>query len=120
MHSDFSQAKREKALYSFKNGIAESRILVSVNACGRGIDIPEMDYVINYILPLDKYTFIQKCGRTGRTKNGTAISFYVESNDRARASWIREVLQRAQHDVPNFLKSNTLAIEESMGGLSLK
>uniref|UniRef100_A0AC35GW19 RNA helicase n=1 Tax=Panagrolaimus sp. PS1159 TaxID=55785 RepID=A0AC35GW19_9BILA len=120
MHSDFSQARREKAFYSFKNGIAESRIFVSVNACGRGIDIPEMDYVINYNLPLDKYTFIQKCGRTGRTKNGTAITFYVESDDRARASWIREVLQRAQHDVPNFLKPNTVAIEESMGGLSLK
>uniref|UniRef100_A0A914PQY9 RNA helicase n=1 Tax=Panagrolaimus davidi TaxID=227884 RepID=A0A914PQY9_9BILA len=119
IHSELYPDERKEAYYSFKNGNPNSKLLVSVNACGRGVDIPDMDYVINYNLPTSKFTFIQRCGRTGRTKNGTAISFYVESDNRAQARWIREILQRAGQQIPEFLKENTLGIETSMNQLSL-
>jgi superfamily II DNA/RNA helicase len=124
IHSDFRQQERDKAYGNFKNGLSGSRILVSIKICGRGVDIPDMDYVINYDLPdvrkyfSPKQTFIQRCGRTGRVESGTAITFYVESEDRISAVWLREVLQNANHKVPDFLK-DTSGIETFMGELSI-
>uniref|UniRef100_A0A914Q3H4 Helicase C-terminal domain-containing protein n=1 Tax=Panagrolaimus davidi TaxID=227884 RepID=A0A914Q3H4_9BILA len=126
IHSDLTQKERECALEDFKNGVSKSRILVSVHLCSCGVDIPEMDYVINYNIPdwrhniLEaKNTFLQRCGRTGRIHNGTAITFYVESQDRKSAFWLREVLQNANQEVPDFLKE-TSGLETFMKQLSVK
>uniref|UniRef100_A0AC34FK35 RNA helicase n=1 Tax=Panagrolaimus sp. ES5 TaxID=591445 RepID=A0AC34FK35_9BILA len=51
IHSELSQNERDEVLWNFKYGDSNSRILVSVNICSSGIDIPDMDYVINYYIP---------------------------------------------------------------------
>lgn len=55
------------------------QVLVTTDVAARGIDIPNVDYVINYDLPENPENYVHRCGRTGRGKNlGQAISFCSE------------------------------------------
>lgn len=62
-----------------------------------------MDYVINFDLPNDESTFVQRCGRTGRTHSGTAASFYDPYVDGGLARSIANVMQEAGQEPPGFL-----------------
>ncbi len=74
MHSKKSQGAREQALSKFRN--QEVQVLVATDLMGRGIDIPNLPYVINYELPRSPKDYIHRIGRTGRAEQpGTAISF---------------------------------------------
>ena len=73
IHGDKSQGAREKALEEFKNG--NLRVLVATDVAARGIDIPQLNYVVNYELPYIAEDYIHRIGRTGRAGNaGLAIS----------------------------------------------
>jgi len=73
IHGDITQAKRTKALAQFKEG--KFRVLVATDVAGRGLDIPDMDYVVNYELPTVAEDYVHRIGRTGRAgKSGIAIS----------------------------------------------
>ena len=73
IHGDITQAKRTKALAQFKEG--KFRVLVATDVAGRGLDIKDMDYVINYELPSVPEDYVHRIGRTGRAgKKGFAIS----------------------------------------------
>lgn len=73
IHGDKSQGAREKALDGFKNGTV--RVLVATDVAARGIDIPELNVVVNYELPYIAEDYIHRIGRTGRAgKAGLAIS----------------------------------------------
>lgn len=74
MHGDKDQKEREKALQKFRKG--EIRILIATDVTSRGIDIPDVEYVVNYDLPEKAENYVHRVGRTGRgTKRGTAVSF---------------------------------------------
>ena len=74
IHGNKSQAARQRALESFKNG--EVSILVATDIAARGIDVEELSYVINYDLPNIPETYIHRIGRTGRANlSGIALSF---------------------------------------------
>ena len=74
LHGDKLQEDREKVMQAFKDGI--KKILIATDISARGIDVPDVDYVINYDLPESSETYIHRVGRTGRAgKRGTAISF---------------------------------------------
>ncbi|MBT3583649.1 MAG: DEAD/DEAH box helicase [Halobacteriovoraceae bacterium] len=78
IHSGKTQAVREQALKSFKEG--KIRVLVATDIAARGIDIDNVSHVINFNLPEDPKSYIHRIGRTGRAgKSGIAISFCVES-----------------------------------------
>lgn len=65
------QKDRERALIKFRNGT--SQILLATDLAARGIDIPEMKYIIHYELPLYEEEFIHRNGRTARVSaDGTA------------------------------------------------
>ena len=73
IHGDRSQAAREKALQSFKSG--KVRALVATDVAARGIDIIDLQYVINVDLPYIAEDYVHRIGRTGRAgKNGLAIT----------------------------------------------
>ena len=74
IHSKKSQNARIDALVKFKN--KKINVLVATDLIGRGIDIEELPYVINYELPRSPKDFIHRIGRTGRADaSGEAISF---------------------------------------------
>lgn len=74
MHGDKDQKEREKALHKFRLG--EVQILIATDVTARGIDIPDVDYVINYDLPEKAENYVHRVGRTGRgIRRGSAISF---------------------------------------------
>jgi ATP-dependent RNA helicase RhlE len=73
IHSKKSQGARNEALYLFKSG--KLRILVATDLMGRGIDINQLPFVINYELPRSPKDYIHRIGRTGRAGSvGEAIS----------------------------------------------
>uniref|UniRef100_A0A7E4ZVY6 RNA helicase n=1 Tax=Panagrellus redivivus TaxID=6233 RepID=A0A7E4ZVY6_PANRE len=101
IHGDRSQDLREEALNDFQKG--KKQVLVATDVCARGVDIYDMDYVVNMDLPRDKSTYIQRCGRTGRLKEGYAVSFYYEPTDRLLAPDIAAILENSHQASPEFL-----------------
>ncbi|MCL5049079.1 MAG: ATP-dependent RNA helicase SrmB [Firmicutes bacterium] len=73
------QDERQKRIQSFNN--IRQRILVATDVAARGLDIPDVELVVNFDLPRKGDTFLHRTGRTGRAgKKGTAISL-VEAHD---------------------------------------
>uniref|UniRef100_A0A914PWH8 RNA helicase n=1 Tax=Panagrolaimus davidi TaxID=227884 RepID=A0A914PWH8_9BILA len=103
IHGDRGQHLREEALNSFRSG--KTRCLVATDVCARGVDIKEMDHVINFDLPTDKDGFIQRSGRTGRTHKGYAMSFYYENDDKSMATEIARIISQNGQESPAFLDS---------------
>ncbi|MFP4556874.1 MAG: DEAD/DEAH box helicase [Bacteroidales bacterium] len=74
IHSSKDQSQRTEVLDSFKTG--RNKVLVATDVSARGIDIPDVEFVVNYDLPEIAENYIHRVGRTGRgTKRGTALSF---------------------------------------------
>ncbi|MCH2449000.1 MAG: DEAD/DEAH box helicase [Gracilimonas sp.] len=74
IHGNKSQAARQRALGNFKDQI--TRVLVATDIAARGIDVDELEYVINYEIPNIPETYVHRIGRTGRAGlDGTALSF---------------------------------------------
>ena len=74
IHGDKDQEQRSQVMRSFKQG--NGNILIATDVSARGIDIADIDYVINYDLPEREENYVHRVGRTGRGVNkGTAISF---------------------------------------------
>ncbi len=74
IHSDKEQKERSVTLDRFKRGYI--KLLIATDVSARGIDIPSVDFVVNYDLPDVAENYVHRVGRTGRgTKKGQAISF---------------------------------------------
>ena len=74
IHGNKSQGARQRALENFKN--RDTKVLIATDIAARGIDVDELELVINYDLPNVPETYVHRIGRTGRAKNsGVAISF---------------------------------------------
>jgi ATP-dependent RNA helicase RhlE len=74
IHGDKEQIDRLTVLNKFREG--EVKILIATDVSARGIDIANVDYVVNYDLPDVPENYVHRVGRTGRgTKKGLAVSF---------------------------------------------
>jgi ATP-dependent RNA helicase RhlE len=74
IHGDKEQKEREAVLSRFKKG--DLKILIATDVSARGIDVPNVDFVINYDLPDKPENYVHRIGRTGRgTQKGQAVSF---------------------------------------------
>ncbi len=73
LHGDMKQSQRTKVMDSFKFG--KTSILVATDVAARGIDVNDIDYVINYDIPQNAEYYVHRIGRTGRAgKSGVAIT----------------------------------------------
>lgn len=94
IHGNKSQNARQRALKNFKNG--EINVLVATDIAARGIDVDDLELVINFDLPNVPETYVHRIGRTGRAKaSGVALSFCTEdekSNLRSIHKLIRQQL----------------------------
>ncbi|CAN0022398.1 unnamed protein product [Ascophyllum nodosum] len=101
VHGDKGQGDRERALGQFKS--KECPLMVATDVAARGLDIPDVEYVINYSFPLTIEDYIHRIGRTGRAgKKGVSHTFFHQG-DKARAGELVNVLQDANQSVPEAL-----------------
>uniref|UniRef100_A0A8C2AEX9 RNA helicase n=1 Tax=Cyprinus carpio TaxID=7962 RepID=A0A8C2AEX9_CYPCA len=90
LHGDIPQKQREITLKGFRNGTFE--VLVATNVAARGLDIPEVDLVIQCSPPNDVESYIHRSGRTGRAgRTGICICFY----QRKEENQLKSVEQKA-------------------------
>jgi ATP-dependent RNA helicase DeaD len=88
LHGDMSQAMRERVMRRFREHKLE--FLVATDVAARGIDVDDVEAVINYDLPRDAEDYVHRIGRTGRAgRSGKAISFIT-----AREFWLLDKIQR--------------------------
>ena len=74
IHSDKLQEEREETMRNFRKG--DLKVLIATDVSARGIDIPMVEYVINYDLPETSENYVHRVGRTGRgSQKGQAFSF---------------------------------------------
>ncbi|MFT5437195.1 MAG: ATP-dependent RNA helicase RhlE, partial [Ulvibacter sp.] len=93
LHGDKTQSARQKALNSFKNG--EVNILIATDVASRGIDIEDLDAVINFDLPNIPETYIHRIGRTGRAgKTGTSYSF-CSADEKSYVTSIQKLIKKS-------------------------
>lgn len=96
-HGGMEQIDRERALIKFRNGT--SQLLLATDLAARGLDIPEIKFILHYHLPLHEKEFTHRNGRTARmNRNGIAYILHWE-----------------EENLPDFIKETaleTLHIEE--------
>ncbi|KAJ1604842.1 putative snRNP U5 [Cryptosporidium canis] len=103
LHGGKMQDVRENSLNLFKSGVFD--ILVSTDVAGRGIDISNINLVINYDFPKSIDTYTHRIGRTGRAgKSGVAISF-ITPEDSGLFPELKKILISSNNPVPNELKN---------------
>jgi len=102
IHGGRLQPERESALADFRSGVCP--ILVATSVAARGLDIPEVEHVINYELPREIEEYVHRIGRTGRCGNlGKSTSFYDPEKDCHLAAHLVKVLSDATQPVPDWL-----------------
>jgi len=80
MHGDIAQNQREVTLKRFKDN--KFQVLVATDVASRGIDIPDIELVIQLEPPKDTESYIHRSGRTARAgKHGTCITFFNRRNE---------------------------------------
>ena len=81
IHGNMSQQERNEIVKDFRDG--KTRLLLTTDLLARGIDIPQVNLVINYDLPISKETYIHRIGRCGRFgKKGVSITMVkMEDNN---------------------------------------
>jgi len=92
IHGAKNQEERTAVMKTFKEG--DCNVLIATDVSARGIDIPDVHYVINYDLPEKSETYVHRVGRTGRgVKKGIALSFCSEE-EKERLAEIQEFLKK--------------------------
>ncbi|XP_011369355.1 probable ATP-dependent RNA helicase DDX4 isoform X3 [Pteropus vampyrus] len=103
IHGDREQREREQALGDFRCG--KCPVLVATSVAARGLDIENVQHVINFDLSSTIDEYVHRIGRTGRCGNiGRAISFFDPESDSHLAQPLVKVLSDAQQDVPAWLE----------------
>ncbi|MBV5304067.1 MAG: DEAD/DEAH box helicase [Chlorobium sp.] len=95
IHGNKAQNARQRALTNFKS--QTTRILVATDIAARGIDVDDLEYVINYEMPNISETYVHRIGRTGRAgAKGTALSFC----DAEEKEYLRDIEKLIAKKIP--------------------
>lgn len=94
MHSDLSQAERDEVMFQFRSNAID--ILVATDIVARGIDIDDIQLVINFDVPRDEEDYVHRIGRTARAgKGGRAITLVSEKDQ----FYFRQIERFLEHEV---------------------
>jgi len=109
-HGGMEQQERDSALCKFRNGT--SNILVTTDLASRGLDIPNIRYIIHYHLPDTEDAFTHRNGRTARMKaSGTAILILSEEEKLPPyIGAVEDIVITGEHPIPEKPKWSTLFI----------
>ncbi|KAJ2853939.1 hypothetical protein J3B02_002911 [Coemansia erecta] len=110
LHGDIPQSQREQTLQGFRNGTV--RVLICTDVAARGLDIPEVDLVINVSPPKDAETFIHRSGRTGRAgRSGVCITGFSQQE----SWWVGFIKKRTGVECEMISPPQAQAIVQTTG-----
>ncbi len=118
IHGNKAQNARQAALANFK--AQTTRVLVATDIAARGIDVDELEYVINFDIPNISETYVHRIGRTGRAGNkGTAYSF-CDAEERVDIKNIEKLIAMKipvnnEHNYPLMIENPPKAAKPSHG-----
>ncbi|CAI5473380.1 unnamed protein product [Closterium sp. Yama58-4] len=110
IHGNKNQSLRTKAVNEFKSGAVP--VLVATDVAARGLDIPNVEVVINCTFPLTTEDYVHRIGRTGRAGNKGIAHTLFTSEDKARAGELVNVLRQANQPVPEGLFKFDLSVKK--------
>ena len=113
IHSDLENAERTQTLLNFKNN--KIQLLVATDVVSRGIDIDDIEFVVNYDVPAQPEDYVHRIGRTARAgARGEGITF-VTPKDKPRLDKIEKLLEKTiqRSQLPVEIASLAPAIDES-------
>lgn len=115
IHGDKGQVERSSALEEFKSG--RIPLLIATDVAARGLDIPQVEYVINYSFPLTVEDYVHRIGRTGRGgATGISHTFFTDF-DKSLAGALVAVLQDAKQEVPKEIYKYPLITKKAKSKL---
>ena len=127
MHGGQEQTDRLSVLNMFKNGTV--KLLIATDVSARGIDIPDVDFVVNYDLPDHPESYVHRVGRTGRgRKRGIAYSFCDESEKdllmlieeyMGTKIKVSNILHEDYKEVVDLSSAKTLNLKDIIGELKM-
>ncbi len=98
MHSDLEQAQRDEIMHQFRS--RRINILVATDIVSRGIDIDDIDLVINFDVPHEAEDYVHRIGRTARAgSDGCAITF-ISPEEQTKFASIEKFIERAVYKIP--------------------
>lgn len=103
MHSDLTQPERDEVMYLFRS--AQVDILVATDIVARGIDIDDIQLVINYDVPHDEEDYVHRIGRTARAGRGGQAITLVGEKDQPQFKQIERFLEKevTKNNIPEAL-----------------
>jgi len=114
LHGDKSQAERDYAMSQFRRG--EINVLVATDVAARGLDIKNIEYVINYDFPSSLGNYVHRIGRTGRA-GAKGISYtFISHADARYANNLIQILRSSQQSVPEPLLALAKFSNNRFGG----
>ena len=102
-YGGLEQRDRERALIKFRNGT--DKVLLATDLAARGIDVPEMDYIIHYQIPSKEDEFIHRNGRTARMHSEGVAYLLIWENDKLH-DFIKDFTYEEFSDLKTVSKSN--------------
>ncbi|KAL4279886.1 hypothetical protein GQ457_03G022210 [Hibiscus cannabinus] len=106
IHGRKAQSDRTKALSLFKKGSCP--LMVATDVAARGLDIPDVEVVINYSFPLTTEDYVHRIGRTGRAgRKGVAHTFFTQQNKGLAGELVNVLKEAGQVVPPALLKFGT-------------
>ncbi len=113
-HGDMEQVDRERALVKFRNGT--NQLLLATDLAARGLDIPEIKFILHYHLPPRNKEFTHRNGRTARM-NRDGIAYILQWRDEELPDYIKEIApenlaieEQQKATIPSPVKWKTLYI----------
>ena len=118
LHGEKDQKERTEVMRLFKQG--KINIMIATDVSARGIDIPNVHYVINYDLPEKSENYVHRVGRTGRGVNkGNALSF-CSKEEKERLEDIQQFLNKKIQTIPVSKKEYTYTLSLSNEAQSIQ
>ena len=102
IHGDKSQRAREETLNRFKDG--SCKVMIATDVAARGLDVNDIDWVVNFDFPLDIENYIHRIGRTGRAaKKGSSLT-YMTWDDARYAKKLKKIMLESNQAIPEQLE----------------
>jgi len=115
IHGNLDQSRREQALNNFRRNYCN--VLTATDVAARGLDLPDIQFVINFDMANNIDEYVHRIGRTGRAgKSGTAITYFTPQDASLAKKLIKVLTETNQKIDPRLVQLSNMAPSKSSGG----